>query len=254
MFIVIPSSVSSVGSPRTSGKALIWICTGREPGVGVRLYASMNRIRTASMSATSAVSCSGVSRRLMVSLVAMSSHSSPKMASPSERNSWKFWSRDPEPLVLDEPYRETLGAARWQRAGVGDRDGAGGALPPPFPALPAGRVLADEAGALELAEVVARGPARFAEPLSEPARGQRAVRRELVVDAHAQGVRERLQAVGRDHVIDAGVPQAARLCLEVVGGRFVHVAKIPLQRNSCKCFFAAVCLQLKRARGGIDGA
>ena len=32
-----PFGVSSVASPRTSGKALIWICTGREPGVGVRL-------------------------------------------------------------------------------------------------------------------------------------------------------------------------------------------------------------------------
>ena len=32
-----PFGVSSVGSPRTSGKALMWICTGREPGEGVRL-------------------------------------------------------------------------------------------------------------------------------------------------------------------------------------------------------------------------
>ena len=201
-------------------------------------------LSTASMSVTSPCSWSGVRRRLMVSDVAMSSHSVAEDLLALGDELPEVLLPIAEPLVLDELDGEALGAARRQRAGVGDRDRARASLPPALATLAAGLVFAHEAGTLELAQVVARGAARLAEAFREAARGERAVRRELVVDPHPQGVREALQALAREHVVDAGVPRAARLGFEVVRVR----ASSMLQRYRCKEMFASVSLQARGRR------
>src|SRR5690606_21833467 len=82
-------------------------------------------------------------------------------------------------LAADHGARE-----RRRRVGalVGEahREAAGHALPPPLARRTLPGDLADEVVAGEVAQVVARRPARLADELGEPARGERAVRREQV--------------------------------------------------------------------------
>ncbi len=134
--------------PAHERKALMWICTGREPGEGVRLYTSMYFMSTASRSATRPLSCSGVRRRVMVSLVATSSQSALKSCRPRRRTRGSS-DRASGRVRPRRAHREALGAA-----GGGVR-ASGIAMEPgvrshhrsrPF----AARVLAHEAGAFEL--------------------------------------------------------------------------------------------------------
>ena len=185
------------------------------------------------------VSCSGVRRRLMVSLVAMSSHSAPKTARPRRGTRGSSASRDRNHSSSTSwtARRSALPGGSERASGIAIEPGR--ALPPAFAALAAGRVLAHEARALELAQVVARGPARLAEPVGQPARGQRAVRRELVVDAHPQRVRERLQA--RRVVITWSTPGWRKLLgWASMSSEFVFVM---MQRYRCKETVASISLQ-----------
>src|SRR5699024_3391986 len=65
-----------VSTPSIRGKALNWICTGREPGLLRRRYLSMKAMVVFSYSAAISASCSLVRCRLLVSLAEASTHSS----------------------------------------------------------------------------------------------------------------------------------------------------------------------------------
>src|SRR5699024_6073809 len=69
-------ALDGVSSPSMRGKALNWICTGREPGSLRPRYLSMKAMVVFSYSAAISASCSLVRCRLLVSLAEASTHSS----------------------------------------------------------------------------------------------------------------------------------------------------------------------------------
>src|SRR5699024_9881394 len=109
-----------------------------------------------------------------------------------------------------------------------DSHGAGNPLPPLLATAALTCDLTDEVMTRQLAQVVARRAGGFAEALGQARRRLRSVIRQRIVDRHPLGMGEDLEGLGID------------LAYVIRGELLAHDAKIHLQRNLCKIFFASV--------------
>ena len=107
----------------------------------------------------------------------------------------------PIELVEHQPRCVACRGALFVEGAAFDGDPARNPPPPSLPARPTARILLDEAVLLQLAEVIARRPARFVESGGELRRRRRSVDAELVAQLHPQRMGETLQRRGIENAI-----------------------------------------------------